>query len=99
MADKTRSGDEHALMIREDPSLSLRSLLTQIAEQRLVCKGLDLQIDNMEQVTIPKLKIKRDCISQQIEIMELQAQELRQKVPQGGAVVDDIVDVEFDVKD
>ena len=96
MGDLARSGDQTAAeIIRADPGLQLKALIILLAEKVHQLDGVNLKLNQMRTIDMPKLELQKDVIAKEIDRLRQTQSEL---VREAGAT-DGAVDAEFTVEE
>lgn len=96
MGDIVRSGDQSAKEIIEaDPGLRLKALIILIAEKVHQLDGVNLKLNQMKTIDVPKLELQKDVIAKEVDRLRQSQTELTREV----GAKDGTVDAEFTVKD
>lgn len=96
MSDLVRSGDQTAKeIIAADPGLSLKAMIILIAEKTHQLDGVNLKLNQVKTIDVPKLELQKDVIAKEID----QLRQAQQELARESGATDGTVDAEFTVKD
>jgi hypothetical protein len=96
MGDLIRSGDQSAQeIIAADAGLRLKALAILIAEKTHQLDGVNLKLNQLKTIEVPRLELQKDVIAKEIDQLRQNQTELAREA----GAKDGAVDAEFTVND